>query len=293
MAIKDSAGRRLFNLSNILFLCLLTMATLYPMLFVVFASFSNPARFVAFRGVLLHPLGFYTQAYRFVFRNPMFLTGYANTLTVVAAGVCLNLFMTSLGAYFLSRKQVMFKAPIMFLITFTMFFGGGLIPFYLTVRDLKLDNTLLALFVPFAINTFNMIILRTAFMSVPDSLEESARIDGASHYVILFKIIAPVSLPTMAVMVLYYGVGHWNAWFWAFVFLRERTLYPLQLVLREILIQNTMTDMTSSVDTGDAFLVGEIIKYATIVVATAPILALYPFLQKYFVKGIMIGALKG
>ncbi|MNI54708.1 L-arabinose transport system permease protein AraQ [compost metagenome] len=181
----------------------------------------------------------------------------------------------------------------MMFIVFTMFFGGGLVPYYLTVKGLHLDNTLWALIIPTAVSTFNLILMRTSFLNIPDEIEESAKLDGASHLTILFRIFLPLSMPVVAVMILYYGVGHWNSWFNAMLFIRDRELYPLQLVLRDILVQNDTDGMLVGTDSFDKGLTAETIKYAVIVVATVPVLALYPFLQKYFVKGMMIGALKG
>lgn len=294
MEKNEGIGRKLFNLINIVFMALVALTTLYPMVYILFASMSNPARYMAHQGLLFAPLGFTAEAYRAVARNPMILTGYINTFKIVVIGVALNILLTSIGAYFLSRKNVLFKKPIMFLIVFTMFFNGGLIPFYLTVKQLGIDNSIWSLILPVAVNTFNLIIMRTAFMTIPDSLEESAMLDGARHITILFRIILPLSLPTVAVMILYYSVGHWNAWFNAMIFLRSRELYPLQLVLREILIQNDTNIMSlGAASSTDLVMISETIKYAVIIVATVPILLLYPFLQKYFVKGIMIGALKG
>lgn len=293
MKVQDNASRKIFNVFNILFMLFISVITLYPMLYVIFASFSRPSDFMMHQGLLIKPLGFTTEIYRMVFRNPMILRGYLNTIFIVVVGVAINIFFTSIGAYFLSRKNVMLKKIVMFLIVFSMYFSGGLIPFYFTVKELGLDNSLWALIIPGAIGTSNMIVMRTAFMAIPDSLSESAEIDGASHFSILFRVVIPLSLPTMAVMVLYYGVGHWNSWFNALIFLRKREMFPLQLILREILITNTTMDMSIGVDAGDQELVGDLIKYAVIVIATVPILCLYPFLQKYFVKGIMIGALKG
>ena len=173
-----------------------------------------------------------------------------------------------------------------------MFFSGGLIPFYLQVNSLGLADTRWALIFPAAMSTYNMIVMRTAFSNVPESLEESARIDGAQDFTILFRIVLPLSLPTVAIMILFYGVSKWNAWFYAMVFLRGRSLYPLQLILREILILSSTSDMVTDMYVNkDLF--SETIKYATIIVATVPILCVYPFIQKYFVKGIMIGAVKG
>lgn len=293
MIIKENVSRKVFNVFNILFMLFISVITLYPMLYVIFASFSEPSDFLMHEGLLIRPLGFTTATYEMVFKNPMILRGYMNTVFIVVIGVALNIFATSIGAYFLSRKNVMLKKIVMFFIVFSMYFSGGLIPFYFTVKELGLDNSLWALIIPGAIGTSNMIVMRTAFMAIPDSLSESAEIDGANHFSILFRVVIPLSLPTIAVMVLYYGVGHWNSWFNALIFLRKREMFPLQLILREILITNTTMDMSIGIDAGDQELIGDLIKYAVIVVATVPILCLYPFLQKYFVKGVMIGALKG
>lgn len=182
----------------------------------------------------------------------------------------------------------------MLMIIFTMYFQGGLIPRYLLVNNtLHLANNLLALILPGAISAWNLIVMRTNFEGIPDSLEESAKLDGANDFVILFRIILPLSKAVLAVMVLFYGVSHWNAWFDAIIFLRERNLYPLQLILREILISNSTDTMTTSIVGYDQYAIGENIKYATIIVATVPILCIYPFIQKYFVKGVMVGAVKG
>jgi putative aldouronate transport system permease protein len=201
--------------------------------------------------------------------------------------------MTSFGAYALSRQHVMWKNPVMFLIVFTMFFSGGLIPTYLLIQDLGMLNTRWALIIPSAMSAYNLIIMRTSFQSVPVSLEESAKLDGASDFTVLFRVILPLSMPVVAVMILFYGVAHWNSWFSALIYLRKRELYPLQLILREILITSSTESMMTSVGGADKTPIGETIKYATIIVATGPILLLYPFLQKYFVKGVMIGAIKG
>jgi putative aldouronate transport system permease protein len=291
MKIRHNFGAKAFNTLNILFMTVLMFITLYPLWHVAMASISNGTEVMKYRGPIFKPLGFSLAAYEVVFKNPMILKGYLNTIFIVVVGVILNLIMTSLGAYFLSRKNVMWKKPIMMGIIFTMFFGGGLIPFYLTVKGLHLDNKLWSLIIPNVISTFNLIIMRTAFEAIPDSLEESAKLDGASHLTIMWKIIMPLAAPTMAVMVLYYGVGHWNSWFNAMVFLRKRELFPLQLILREILIQNSNSDTAGlALDQERA---SETIKYAVIMVATLPILFVYPFLQKYFVKGVMVGAVKG
>ena len=290
--IHKSVGSRIFNGVNTVLLTLIALICLYPMLYVAFASFSDSNLLLQHSGILLAPRGFSVAAYKKVFANPMILRGYGNTLFVLIVGVTLQIIMTSLGAYFLSRKNVMFQKPIMMLITFTMFFSGGMIPFYFTLKDLHLTNSLWGLIVPFMVSTYNLIILRTSFCSIPDSLVEAARMDGAGHLKVLFSIVLPLSKAIIAVMILYYGVGIWNGWFWASTILRDREMYPLQVILREILLQNSTSNMTTGVSAGDQESVAATVKYATIMVATLPILCVYPYLQKYFTSGVMIGAVK-
>ena len=295
MAIRETKSRYVFLAFNYLFMIGMMVITLYPVLYVIFASFSGSAELVRNGGkILLHPIGFSLDAYEKTFSNRNVLTGYMNTIFVVAVGVTLSMIVSSIGAYFLSRKGVMLKKPITMLIMFTMFFSGGMIPTYMTVRDLHLVGSLWSLILPSLISTYNMIILRTGFESVPQSLEESAKIDGAQHIQILFHVILPLSKASLAVIALYYGVGYWNAWFNASLYLEGNVdKWPIQLVLRQILIVNDTNSMTQGVDISDVEQVGESIKYATIVVATVPILCVYPFIQRYFVKGVMIGAVKG
>ncbi|HBU82384.1 MULTISPECIES: carbohydrate ABC transporter permease [Paenibacillus] len=292
--IKESGWfDRIFTILNYTFLILLVIVTLYPLLYVLFASLSDSAQLLANKGLLWKPVGFSLEAYKSVLANPGIATGFRNTLFILVFGVIVNLFMTALGAYVLSRKNVMWNKVFMFFIVFTMFFGGGLIPLYLVVKGVGLLDTLWSTILPFAISTFNLIIMRTSFMGIPDSLEESAKIDGANHFTILFRIIIPLSMPVIAVMILYYAVDKWNGWFYASVFIKSRELFPLQLVLREILIANSTESMSAGASAGDRFQIGETIKYATIMVATIPILCIYPFLQRFFVKGVMVGSLKG
>ena len=290
--IKRSFGDRTFSVINYTLLTLLSLICLYPMLYVIFASFSDSGLLTQHTGLLLKPQGFSIAAYHKVFKNPMILKGYLNTIFLLVVGVSLQVMMTSIAAYVLSRKNVMWKNLLMMLITFTMFFSGGMIPFYLNLKQLHLTDTLMGLIIPFMINTYNLIILRTSFSSIPESLTEAAQIDGAGHIRVLFSIVLPLSKAILAVMVLYYGVGIWNSWFWASTILRNRESYPLQVVLREILLQNSMSSMTTGVGAGDQESVAATLKYATIVVATMPILCVYPFLQKYFAAGVMVGAVK-
>lgn len=293
MAIKRSIGERVFDVLNTIFMIFMIVICLAPMLHVFFASFSEPEQLMRHTGIILKPLGFTLKGYELVFKNPNILSGYYNTIIYVVFGTALNIIMTSLGAYALSRKDVLWNKPIMLMITFTMFFSGGLIPFYLLVKNLGWIDSRLAVIVPGAINVWNLIVMRTSFASIPDSLCESAQIDGANDFVILFRIILPVSKATLAAMTLFYAVGHWNSWFNAMIFLKKRTKYPLQLILREILITEDVSKMTYEMAVSDQGTYKLLIQYATIVVSTLPILFIYPFLQKYFVQGVMVGSLKG
>ncbi len=294
MHIKESPSRKAFNVFNIIFMLCMIVITLYPLLYVVFASMSDSNELMKHSGLLLKPVGFSWAAYKAVFQNPNILQGYKNTIIVLISSVAVSMFLTCLAAYVLSRKNVLFNGIITFIIMFTMFFSGGMIPTYLLVNNLGLTNTYWALILPTAISTYNMIIMRTGFAAIPESLEESAKIDGANHFTILFKIVIPLAKPTMAVIVLYYAVACWNSWFNAMIYLQKRRdLQPLQLILRGILIENDTSNMQDGNVGQDTESIAESIKYAVIVVATLPILAIYPFLQKYFIKGIMIGAVKG
>lgn len=293
MTIKRTIGEKLFDSLNVLLMVLLIIITLYPLWHVLNASLSDSNRLMAHSGLLLLPDGFNLDSYKLVLSNPSILSGYRNTLVIVVLGTALNLLFTILGAYTLSRKSFMLRNPIMLAIVFTMFFNGGIIPTYLLINNtLHLGDNLLALIVPGLVSSYNLIIMRTAFQGISESLLESARIDGAGELRILWRIVVPLSMPVIAVMLLFYGVGHWNSWFSAILYIRDRDLYPLQLVLREILIQNSTDSMTTSAAMGDKEAIGESVKYATVMVATLPILFIYPFLQKYFVKGVMIGAIK-
>ncbi|MBE7032808.1 MAG: carbohydrate ABC transporter permease [Ruminococcaceae bacterium] len=295
MHIKKSKSRIAFEIFNTLFMLFLIVITAYPVLYVVFASFSDAGALTRLGGDMLYkPIGFTISAYEKAFANPNILSGYMNTLFVVVVGVTLSMLFSIVAAYCLSRKNAAFIRPANILIMFTMWFNGGLIPMYIAVRDIGLVGSLWSLIIPGLINTYNMIILRTAFYSVPDSLVESARIDGAGHIRILFSIMLPLIKASVAVVALYYGVSYWNSWFNASIYLQGQSQkWPLQLILRQIIIMNDTDSMMQGVGAGDKEQIGESIKYAVIVIATAPILCVYPFIQKYFVKGVMIGAVKG
>ena len=289
---KNTFSRNLFLGIDVLIMIVLMVMCLYPILYVLFASLSDSGELMAYNGLLLKPIGLNLEAYKAVFKNPMIGKGYINTIIILVSGLFINLVMTTLAAYFLSKKNIMLKNFIMVLMLFTMYFSGGLIPSYITIKSLGLYNSLLALILPGAISTYNLIIMRTSFQGIPSGLEEAAYLDGAGHLSIIWNVILPLSKAIIAVMVLYYGVAHWNSWFGASIYLNDRNKYPLQLILREILLQNDVSNMAGS-SGGDEYSIAESIKYAVIIVATAPILCIYPFLQKYFVKGVMIGALKG
>lgn len=291
--IKRTPLQSAFTVVNTAVLAALALVTLYPLLYVVFASFSNPTLFAKHTGPLFWTQGFSLDAYKVVLEKPEILTGYGNTIFYVVVGTAVNMAFTISLAYVTSRPGLLLNKPIMLLIIFTMYFNGGLIPTYLLVQDLGLVDTRWAPILPTAISTFNLIILRTGFAGVPASLEEAAKIDGASPFRIMVKIIFPLAMPTIAVIILYYAVQHWNSWFQEMIYLRNDDLYPLQLFLRQILIENQQDDMVMATKTADQQALGEIIKYSTIIVSTVPILLVYPFLQKYFTKGVMIGAVKG
>lgn len=291
--IKSSKGEKVFDGINVIIFILVIIVTLYPMLYVLNASFSDPFVLMQGRSLLLWPEGFQLEAYKRVFENPMILIGYKNTLLYLVSGTTLSLFLTALGAYALSRKDLYGKNFIMMMIAFTMFFGGGMVPSFLLVKNLHMIDTPFAMFVPIALSSWNLIIMRTSFQAMPESLIESAKIDGANDFVILFKLVLPLSLPIISVMILYYGVGYWNDYMTPLLYLRTREKFPIQLVLRDILLSNSNNEsMTQGVASDSAFQIGENIKYATIIVSTLPILLVYPFIQKYFVQGVMIGAIK-
>lgn len=290
MKIKENAGYRLFKLFDVVIISLIGIVCLYPMLYVLFASLSDSALFMKHQGLIFKPFGLTLDSYVQVTKHPMILSGYINTIKVLVGGLIINLFFTLTGAYVLSVSEFKWRKLLNRLIVFTMLFSGGMIPFYLTVKNIGLYDSYWALVIPVAINTFNLIIIRTAFEGVPKSLSESARLDGANEFTILFRIVLPLCMPSVAVIILYYGVGHWNAWFNAMLFLQTRQKFPLQLILREILLQNDTSSMTSGADTVG---MSDTVKYAVIIVSTLPVLCLYPFLQRYFVKGVMVGAVKG
>jgi putative aldouronate transport system permease protein len=294
--MKKSTGRYVFEICNYSFMVFVSAVMLYPFLFVLAASLSSSSE-VARGMVGIVPRGFNTRAYEAVFKYQHIWSGYRNTLLYTFAGTAINLFMTVAGAYPLSRKQFFGRGVFTFFIAVTMFFSGGLIPTYLIMRSYRLLNTFWVMVVPGAISTWNMIIMRTFFQNIPTELEEAAVIDGCTDIGVLVRVILPLSTASIMTIGMFYAVGHWNSWFSAFIYLRDQSRYPLQLWLRLIVLQNQINDIAllqpGAVDVTSENLISDTIKYAVIIVAAAPILCVYPFIQKYFVKGVMVGSIKG
>jgi len=292
--LRETKTDRAFNIFNIVFLAIVALLVIYPLVFVLSASLSNP-QYVLSGELWLWPKEFTLDAYEKVFKNEDIINGFVNTLKYTVFGTILNVIMTILAAYPLSRRDLKGRGFIMAFIVFTMFFSGGLIPTYLLIRDLGMLNTFWVMVIPNAVAVWNIIIMRTFFQSIPHELEESAMIDGAGNFKILWSIVLPLSFPVIAVMVLFYSVGHWNSYFQALIYLQDQDKFPLQLILRQILIQGQTDDMIKA--TSESFLAQQLsvegLKYAVLIVANLPMLMLYPFLQRYFVKGVMIGSLKG
>jgi len=294
MINKRTPSQVVFTIFNAFFLTLLTFAFLVPVLHVAFGSISDPVRMMNHVGVILWPLGFTLEGYSLIFQNPNVVTSYLNTLFYVVTGTFLNVFLSAMGGYALSRKKLLWKNLIMLIIAITMIFNGGLIPFYMVVKALNMIDTRWVMIIPSAVSVFYIIIARTSMSAIPDSLEESAKIDGAGHFTIFFKIILPLSKSIVAVIALFSSISFWNSWFFARIFLSDRKLFPLQLILREILIENDVSKiMQGSFQYLGSELYRQLAKYSVIMVSIIPILCVYPFVQKYFVKGVMIGSIKG
>jgi putative aldouronate transport system permease protein len=288
-------GDRLFGMSIYTFLIGIVLLVLYPLLFIAVASLSD-ANAILRGEVWLLPKGFHLQGYMKVLTNNDVLIGYANTVLYTVLGTALNIAMTLLVAYPLSRSQLFGRHVITMFLVFTMFFSGGLIPTYLLIKSLGMLNTMWAMIIPGAVSVWNIIIMRTFFQSsIPSEIQESAEIDGCTELQIMFKIVLPLSMPIIAVMILFYSVGHWNSYFSALIYLSDRDQFPLQLFLREMLVQDLMTESISYLDKDlvNQMMQAETAKYAAVIIANLPILMLYPFLQKYFTKGMMVGAIKG
>ncbi len=293
--IRESRVDRIFNLVNYTILTVFLIVVLYPLIYVVSASFSDGSAVISGR-VVLWPVDFSLLAYEKIFQYESIWTGYANSLFYAVVGTSVNIVLTLFAAYSLSRQDMYGRKIIMGFFVFTMFFNGGLIPTYLLVKDLGMLNTRAAMIIPQALSVWNLIIAIAYFRSaIPGELLEAARLDGCNDFQYFFRILMPLSTPIIAVLTLFYAINHWNQFFTALIYLSDKALFPLQLILRDILIQsqvdmNMMEDL-QSMAAKEAM--RELLKYALIVVASVPVLIIYPFVQKYFVRGIMLGAVKG
>ena len=298
MVRNKSIGSRVFNFVNIVFFAFVIIACILPVWHVFCASFSDAGWVLNQSGIIWQIHDFNLTGYKLVFENANIWTGYLNTFFYVIANTALGMLLTVMGAYALSRKDFLWANPVMLGISFTMLFSGGIIPSYILVTQyLDMYDSRWALIIPTCMNAFNLRLIRTALQNVPASLEESAMLDGAGRFTILFRIMLPLIKATLATVVLYFVIGNWNSWFNAMIYLRTRSKFPLQLVLREILITAsdaaTTGTVTSSTETGDTALYRQLTQYCTIIVSTVPIFIFYPFIQKYFESGVMIGAIKG
>jgi multiple sugar transport system permease protein/putative aldouronate transport system permease protein len=284
----------LYAVYGIFFIVLIAVG--YPMLYVISASFSSPNAVISGR-VWLFPVDFSLKGYEKILNTRQVMIGYMNSAIYMVFGTMVNVVMTILAAYPLSRSDFKYRKPISVLFLFTMLFNGGLVPTYLLVKSLGMVDTRLAMIIPNALIVYNMIVARTYFSSsIPIELLEASQLDGCSDFRFVYSVVLPLSGPVIAVLTLWYAVTHWNSYFWALVYLRDDMLYPLQIALRSILLQAQMAETFTDVDAKtliDMQGLSQLLKYSLIVVASAPLLALYPVIQKYFVKGVMIGSIKG
>jgi putative aldouronate transport system permease protein len=293
--IRETGVDRAFNVVNYTILTLFLLVILYPLVYVVSASFSDGAAVIAGK-VVLWPVNFSLFAYQKVFSYPLIWSGYGNSLFYAVVGTLVNVTMTLIAAYPLSRRDLPGKNIILALFLFTLFFSGGLIPTYLLVKDLGLRNTRWALIIPQALSVFNLLIAITFIRtSIPVELLEASQLDGCSDIQYFTRVLLPLSTPLIAVLALFYAIGHWNQFFAALLYLTNKDLFPLQIILRDILISSqvdmSMIEDIKSMAAREAL--RELLKYALIVVASVPVLIIYPFAQRYFVKGIMLGSVKG
>ena len=292
--IRESLGDRFFLAGVYLFLLIIFLLVLYPLLYVISSSFSSPSAVSSGR-VWLWPVDFSLRGYQVALGNPQIITGYANSLYYTFFGTLISVVVTVLLAYPLSRRTLYGRGAIMLLVTFTLIFSGGLIPTYLVVKNLGMLNTRWALLIPQAVAAWQVIIARTFFqVTIPEELAEAAELDGCSDLRFLWSIVLPLSKPILAVLVLMYGVGQWNAYFDALLYLKSASLQPLQLVLRSILILNaTSSGSMEAATMVERQQMADLLKYALIVVGSLPVLIIYPFAQRYFVRGMLIGSIKG
>ena len=294
VGVYRTVGSIIFDVINYTVITLAAITTMLPILYIIFNSFATEFELQT-RSMFLIPHTWSTDAYTYIFASNKLIRAFGNSLFITACGTLINLFFTVTMAYPLSKKYLRFRTPILNLIIFSMFFSGGMIPGYIVVSSwLKMRGTYWALLIPGAISAYNMMIVKNFFQGIPQELEESANLDGCNDLMTLVRIVLPLSLPVLATFGLFYAVGHWNSYFSAMIYLTDDKMYPLQLILRQIIItaEASASDMTL-MDPDFVEPPKESIKMAVIVVATVPIMCVYPFLQKYFVKGVMVGALKG
>ncbi|WP_136607877.1 carbohydrate ABC transporter permease [Paenibacillus dokdonensis] len=282
----------LFTIVNTLIMLMVAAVMLYPFVYMLAVSLSGDV-YVMKGEVTLWPKGFNLRMYELVLGDPKIWTSYRNTFVYTLLGTAIAMLITSMGAYALSRKDMMFHKGFTLMIVFTMFFGGGMIPTFLVVRSLGLVDTIWGMVLPGAVSTWNLILMRTFFSGIPKELEESGRMDGLNDVGIFFRIIVPLSKPVFATISLFYAVGIWNNFLYPLLYLRSQELFPLQVLLRNLVLAGSVSSGQVTQIGGDNLVVEDSLKYATIMVSTLPILILYPFVQKYFVKGSMIGAVKG
>ncbi len=290
--MKLSKGYRIFQVFNLLFMLIIIAIMLYPFWYLVAQSFSSQ-KYIYMGEVSILPKGFNVQTYKAVMSERQFWIGYKNTLIYTALGTFINVAMTAMFAYPLSKKRLIGQKFWIKFAVFTMYFSGGLIPNYLLVNSLHMKNTIWAIVIPGAISTFNLMIMKNSFEAIPQELEEAASIDGMNTYGIFFKIIIPLSVPIIATMILFYAVGNWNSWFSAMLYLDEKKLQPVSLYLRGLIAGATQTSDSVTMSSDAQAQIASNIKSTTMVLTVLPIICVYPFLQKYFVSGIMIGAVKG
>lgn len=292
--IRKSKARIAFEIFNYTFLAVLAFVFLLPVIHVLAASLSDPTWLNTQSGLILWPHGFTFGGYKLVFENKQLMQGFMNTIYYVTMATVLGVLVTLVSGYVLAKKELLWGNTIMLFVSFTMLFNGGIIPTYIVVQKLGLLNTGWSLILPFCVSAYNLVIMRTAFTTIPPSLEESARLDGAGELTIIFQVLLPLVKATVATITLYYVVQHWNSWFPAAMYIQERTKYPLQLVLREILIINDTSSTSNAADLlQNASLYKQLVKYCTIMVSSLPMFVMYPFVMKYFERGVMIGSIKG
>jgi putative aldouronate transport system permease protein len=284
-------GRTWFDYVNVILLIGVMIACLYPFLYMLAISLSGAGP-ITQGEVWLWPKEINLDMYRYVFQDGRIVTGYKNTLVYTMLGTMCSLLVTAIGAYPLSKREMVLNKTFILLVVFTMFFNGGMIPTFLVVKQLYLVNTIWSMVLPGLVSTWNLLIMRTFFMGMPKELEESGRIDGLSDIGILFRIVLPLSKPILASVALFYAVGIWNGFIGPLLYLRDQHLFPLQIILRDIVLSGE-TSSSSGPIVGEVTIVETALKYATIMVSTLPILMVYPFIQKYFVKGALIGSVKG